>query len=129
METTTEEQLKENLKKSADSFKEQLEMDVNESLDHIQKIIKIAAMVAGGAFISYSVYNTIFTPKRQKDDEREKKYGISKIARGIFRPILKAGVEVAAAFLLSIAKQKLQEYIRDLEKTKTTVNGDSSGDY
>jgi hypothetical protein len=123
MKMIDEKALKDDLKKSADSYREQLEIEVNESLDQIQRLVKYAAMVAGGAMISYSVYKTFFESKEVEKDESPKKKKSS-----FFQPIIKAGVEITAAYLLSIARQKLQEYIKDLEESKTSMNGNTAGD-
>ena len=121
METIEEREKKESLRNSADELKAQLETELEQSLEQISKLAKVAAAVAGGVLIGYSVYKVFFESEESK--KRKKLKGKSKKSEkgsgagsSFFDPILRAGGELAATYLLAIAKRKLQEYIINFEE-------------
>ena len=125
MVKSEEEVLKEDLRKSADSFKAQLEVEVNESLVQVEKMLKTTAVIAGGAILGYSVFKLFFKSeesKKKHKNKKSKKPGKSTF----FDPMIKAGAEVATTFLLSMARKKLIEYINDLDQTFEPSNEHSA---
>lgn len=133
METSDDKVLKDFLRKTADSYKSQLEIEVNESIGQFEKFLKTAAITVGGFLLGYAVYNLLLDTE-EADVEKQKKKKKTRVKKSKrrrnkdYHPIVKAGAEVAATFLLSMARQKLVEYIKDLERTKSESNGYSSGD-
>jgi hypothetical protein len=126
METNEEDILKKDLKKSADSFKAQLEVEVNESIVQLEKMVKTTAVIAGGALLGYAVFKIFFM---SEESGKKHKKGKSKKSRGpdFLEPVLKAGAEVATTFLLSMARRKIVEYMNDLDHTFESSNGHPSG--
>ena len=124
MKTSDEDILKEELRESADSFKAQLEVEVNESLVQVEKMVKTSAVIAGGALLGYAIYKVFF---QSEESKKKHKKGNTKKSKGsdFLEPILKAGAEMATTFLLSMARRKLVEYISDLDQTFETSNGHS----
>jgi hypothetical protein len=124
METSEEDIIKEELKKSADDFKTQLEVEVNESLVQAEKAVKTTAVIAGGALLGYAIYKVFFESEESKKKHKKKK---SKKSKGsdFLDPVLKAGAEMATTFLLSMARRKLVEYMSDLDQTFESSNGHS----
>ena len=127
METTEEKEKKEILRKSADELKDQLEVELDQSLEQITKLVKVAAAVAGGVLVGYSVYKVFFESedkkKRKKEKKKMKVYADSSDSgSSFFDPILRAGGELVATYLLAIAKRKLQEYISNLEHGHSESN-------
>jgi len=124
MERSEEDILKEELKKSAEDFKAQLEVEVSESLVQAEKMVKTSAVIAGGALLGYAIYKVFFESEESKKKHKKRK---SKKSKGsdFLEPVLKAGAEMATTFLLSMARRKLVEYISDLDQTFETSNGHS----
>ena len=128
METSDDKILKENLRKSAESYKAQLAVEVSESMNQLERILKTTAVVAGGALIGYSIFKILFETEDEK--KKDKKNRSAKTVKSdFFRPLVKAGAEVVATYVLAIARQKLKEYINNLKETETSSNGHSSGNH
>ena len=126
METSDENVLKDELQKSADSYKAQLEVEVGESLEQIEKVVKTATMIAGGALIGYTIFKIFF--QSEEEEKKPKKKQKKTRSSYFFDPMLKAGAEIATTFLLSMARRKLIEYINSLDQTVESSNGHSTTD-
>ena len=127
METSDENVLKEELQKSADSYKAQLEVEVGESLEQIEKVVKTASIIAGGALLGYTVFKIFFQTEDEETKSKKKKRKRSR-SSGLMDPVIKAGAEIATSFLLAMARRKLIEYINSLDQTVETTNGHSTTD-
>lgn len=122
-ETSNKHARKQELKKSADDFKRQLEDDLNHSADEIIRIGKYTLIVGVVSLVGYAV--TRYFSSGKKDPKTLHKENESKSS--ILDGLVAAGTEVAAVYLLSFAKSKLKDYLKELNKLDKKTNEPSSG--
>lgn len=123
-ETNKSDALKKELQTSADKYKQQLEDDLNHSVDDIKRIGKYSLILGAASLICYAVVRYFTDEDGDKETIRERE----KDARPtIIEELVKAGTEIGAVYLLSFAKSKLKDYIKDLTKLENNDNGLTSG--
>ena len=108
--------IKQKLEESAEDYKQRLEEDLHKTANDLQKGIRNGLLIGGGIALGYGIYNIFFDDK--KEDEETKSKSGSK-GTGILDAVVSAGGELLVVFLLSYAKQKLKDYIRDLDNLES----------
>lgn len=108
---------KEDLRKSADEYKQRFESDIDQTLSGIKKFINISVTIGTGLFIGYAAFRLFLDDKDRK--ESSKPVETDSVNQGFLNSVVSAGAEMAGIFLLTIAKNKLKEYITDLNIIET----------
>ena len=108
--------IKQKLEESAEDYKQRLEEDLNKTASDLQKGIRNALLIGGGMALGYGLYNIFFDEKKEGD---ESKSSNTPKGSGILDAVVSAGGELLVVFLLSYAKQKLKDYIRDLDNLES----------
>lgn len=122
-ETSNKDARKQELKKSADEFKRQLEDDLNHSADEIKRIGKFTLIVGAVSLVGYAATRFFSSGKKDSDTLHKENKSKSSILDGL----VSAGTEVAVVYLLSFAKSKLKDYLKELNKLDKKANEPSSG--
>jgi len=108
---------KEDLRKSADDYKQRIESDIDQTLSGIKKFINISATIGTGLFIGYAAFRLFLDDKDRK--ESSEPVEADSVNQGFLNSVVSAGAEMAGIFLLTIAKKKLKEYLTDLNRIET----------
>lgn len=116
----TNEQLKKELRESADNFQKQLEDEVNQSFDGLKKAGNVA-LIVGGATLAGYIVSRLFSEEEHETlrDQQSKR-------PSFLDTLAAAGTEMAAVYVLSFAKGKLKSYIKHLDDLKREVDDESS---
>jgi FtsZ-interacting cell division protein ZipA len=132
MELETDDPVKSKLLKKSAQYREDLEDEAKVISERTERIIKNALIVGGSLALAYLLYNQLSGSKKKKskikktaaakaaatevdmDDEEE-----SSLPNKVFSQIGTALVSQAGVLLLSLAKEKLMEYLNaQAEKKK-----------
>jgi len=132
MKLETDDPVKSTLLKKSARYREDLEDEAKEISDRTEKIIKNAVIIGGSLALAYFMYNQFSSSRKKKAKVKKEK-----LARGpvteieaedeedesspnrILSQIGTALVSQASVFLLSMAKDKLSEYLQaQAEKKK-----------
>jgi len=111
------EELKSELKSSAEHYKKKLENDLNQSVGELRRIGKISLFVGGAVLLGYTLSQYFFKKDRSKETIHEEGKSLSRI---LIDTLVSTGTEIAAIYVLNFAKGKLADYIKDLNKMKKT---------
>lgn len=111
--TTKHDQLKKELRESAETFQKKLEEDVNKSFDDLKKAGNVALMVGGATLAGY-IITRIFS-----DEENETLHDHREQRPSLLDTLATAGTEMASVYLLTFAKRKLKSYIKHLDELKS----------
>jgi FtsZ-interacting cell division protein ZipA len=132
MKLETDDPVKSTLLRKSSQYREELEDEAKSISDRTEKIIKNAVIVGGSLALAYFLYNQLATSKKKKsknkkaasvqstanevtDDEEEDTSPANKMLSQIGTAL----VSQASVFLLSLAKEKLAEYLQaQTEKKK-----------
>lgn len=132
MKLETDDPVKSRLLKKSAQYREELEDEAKVLSDRTEKIIRNAVIIGGSLALAYFLYNQFSSTKKKKtkakkvaslksavnevvDDEEEEVSAPNKILSQIGTAL----VSQASVFLLSIAKEKLSEYLQaQAEKKK-----------
>jgi FtsZ-interacting cell division protein ZipA len=132
MEMETDDPVKSRLLKKSAQYREDLEDEAKVISDRTEKIIKNAVIIGGSLALAYFLYNQFSTTRKKKtkakkvaslksavnevvEDEEEETAAPNKILSQIGTAL----VSQASVFLLSMAKEKLAEYLQaQAEKKK-----------
>jgi hypothetical protein len=132
MKLETDDPVKSTLLKKSAQYREDLEDEAKVISDRTEKIIKNAVIIGGSLALAYFLYNQLSSSKKKKtkakkvaslqsavnevaEDQEEDTAAPSKILAQIGTAL----VSQAGVFLLSMAKEKLSEYLQaQAEKKK-----------
>jgi hypothetical protein len=131
MELETDDPVKSKLLKKSAQYREDLEDETKAISDRTEKIIKNAVIIGGSLALAYFLYNQVSTSKKKKtkakkvaslqsavndvvEEEEEEISGPAKILSQIGTAL----VSQASVFLLSMAKEKLSEYLQAQSEKK-----------
>jgi hypothetical protein len=132
MKLETDDPVKSKLLKKSAQYREDLEDETKAISERTEKIIKNAVIIGGSLALAYFLYNQFSTSKKKKtkakkvaslqsavndvvEEEEEETSGPAKILSQIGTAL----VSQASVFLLSMAKEKLSEYLQaQAEKKK-----------
>jgi arginine exporter protein ArgO len=135
----TDDPIKSGLLKKTSQYREDLEDEAKEMSERTEKIVTNALVIGGSLLLTYFAYKQFSGGSKKKrkskgnkikvvgaapveteeDEEVEETTGPSKIITQIGTAL----VSQASVFLLSMAKEKLSEYLQSQQKKKT--NGHS----
>jgi hypothetical protein len=134
MKLETDDPIKSTLLKKSAQYRDELEEEAKVISDRTEKIIKNAVIIGGSLALAYFLYNQFSTSKKKKSKARkEKSVQATSLAAGIeedeedetsspnrvLSQIGTALISQASVFLLSMAKEKLSEYLQaQAEKKK-----------
>ena len=133
MKPETDDPIKSTLLKKSAQYRDELEEEAKVISDRTEKIIKNAVIIGGSLALAYFLYNQFSTSKKKKSKARkEKPVQAASLAAGIeeeeeetsspnkvLSQIGAALISQASVFLLSMAKEKLSEYLQaQAEKKK-----------
>lgn len=134
MKLETDDPVKSTLLKKSAQYRDELEEEAKVISERTEKIIKNAVIIGGSLALAYFLYNQFSTSKKKKSKVRkEKSVQPSSLAAGIeedeeeetsspnkvLSQIGAALISQASVFLLSMAKEKLSEYLQaQAEKKK-----------
>lgn len=134
MKLETDDPVKSALLKKSAQYRDELEEEAKVISERTEKIIKNAVIIGGSLALAYFLYNQFSTSKKKKSKVRkEKSVQPSSLAAGIeedeeeetsspnkvLSQIGAALISQASVFLLSMAKEKLSEYLQaQAEKKK-----------
>jgi hypothetical protein len=131
MELETDDPVKSKLLKKSAQYREDLEDETKAISDRTEKIIKNVVIIGGSLALAYFLYNQVSTSKKKKtkakkvaslqsavndvvEEEEEEISGPAKILSQIGTAL----VSQASVFLLSMAKEKLSEYLQAQSEKK-----------
>jgi FtsZ-interacting cell division protein ZipA len=134
MKPETDDPIKGTLLKKSAQYRDELEEEAKVISERTEKIIKNAVIIGGSLALAYFLYNQFSTSRKKKSKARkEKPVQASSLAAGIeedeeeetsspnkvLSQIGAALISQASVFLLSMAKEKLSEYLQaQAEKKK-----------
>lgn len=134
MKLETDDPVKSTLLKKSARYRDELEEEAKVISERTEKIIKNAVIIGGSLALAYFLYNQFSTSKKKKSKVRkEKPVQAASLAAGIeedeeeetsspnkvLSQIGAALISQASVFLLSMAKEKLSEYLQaQAEKKK-----------
>jgi hypothetical protein len=132
MKPETDDPIKSTLLKKSAQYRDELEEEAKVISERTEKIIKNAVIVGGSLALAYFLY-TSFASSKKKKSRKEKSLQATTAAPGIevdeeeeesspnkvLSQIGAALISQASVFLLSMAKEKLSEYLQaQAEKKK-----------
>jgi hypothetical protein len=132
MKLETDDPVKSTLLKKSAQYREDLEDEAKMISDRTEKIIKNAVIIGGSLALAYFLYNQLSGSKKKKvkakkvaslqsavDEMVEEEEDDASSPNRILSQIGTALVSQASVFLLSMAKEKLAEYLQaQAEKKK-----------
>lgn len=132
MKLETDDPVKSTLLKKSARYREDLEGEAKEISDRTEKIIKNAVIIGGSLALAYFMYNQFSSSKKKKAKVKKEKLALGPVTEietedeedasspnRILSQIGTALVSQASVFLLSMAKDKLSEYLQaQAEKKK-----------